>query len=130
MKIIAITGLNGVIGKILGEEIPATDQIVDLYHSKKYSGHAKVYKHLKLDLLKKDKISNVLKKVKPDVIIHLAAITHIDRCEKDKKNGKNGEVWKVNVEGTAEIAKYCAKHKIQLIFLSTECVFDGKQKYF
>ena len=130
MTKIAITGLNGVIGKILAEELSKNTQIIDLFHTKKYSGRAIIQKHIKLDLLKKDKIPEVLREAEPDVVIHLAAITHIDRCEKDKKNGEKGVVWKTNVEATSEIAKYCAKQNIQLVFLSTECVFDGKQKYF
>lgn len=127
---VAVTGLNGVIGKILAEELSKNTQIIDLFHTSKYSGRAKIQKHIRLDLLKKDKISKVLQKTNPDVIVHLAAITHIDRCEKDKKNGKKGKVWEVNVEATREITKYASKHSIQLIFLSTECVFDGKRKYF
>lgn len=130
MKKVAITGLSGVIGQILGEEILPKVQIIDLFHKNKYQGKAKVQKHVNFDLLNKTKISSILKRVNPDVIIHLAAITHIDICEKDKKRGRNGKVWKVNVEASNEIAKFCAKQKKHLIFLSTECVFDGKQKYF
>lgn len=130
MKKVAITGLNGVIGRILCEEITSKMQIIDLYHKQKYSGSAKIKKHVRLDLLKTDSIISILEPVKPDIVIHMAAITHIDVCETDKKNGKNGNVWKINVDGSHEIAKFCANNKIPLIFLSTECVFDGKQKYF
>lgn len=130
MKKIAITGLSGVIGQILGEEISQKAQIIDLFHKNKYQGKAKVQKHVNFDLLNKTKIPTILKRVNPDIVVHLAAITHIDICEKDKKRGKKGKVWKVNVEASEEIAKFCAKQKIHLIFLSTECVFDGKQKYF
>lgn len=130
MKKVAITGLSGVIGKVLIEEIPKKYQIIDLFHQKQYEGSIRIKKHFHLDLLNRDEIRKVLEFVKPGVIIHLAAVTHIDRCEKDKILGKKGKTWKINVEGTREIAEYCAKHKIHLIFLSTECVFDGKQKYF
>lgn len=130
MKRIAITGLNGAIGKNLAEELNQEFSIYDLYHTKKYSGKAKIAQHVKFDLLSKNKVKNSLQKIKPDIIIHLAAITHIDNCEKDKINGKNGIVWKTNVEGTNEIAKYCVRKNVQLIFLSTECVFDGKKLFF
>jgi len=130
MKKVAITGLSGVIGRILSEEITSKMQVIDLYHKKKYSGSARIKSHIKLDLLKKDKILPTLERVKPNIVVHMAAITHIDVCEKDKKYGKKGNVWKINVEGSYEIAKFCAKHNVPLVFLSTECVFDGKQKYF
>lgn len=129
MKKIAVTGLNGVIGKIFIKELPKDFEIIDFYN-KNVSKSPKIKKHVHMDLLNKTNISKKLEKIKPDVILHMAAITHIDKCEKDKKRGMKGKVWRVNVEASEEIAKFCAKHKIPLIFLSTECVFDGKQKYF
>lgn len=128
MKKIAITGLSGVIGKVLSREISQSYHIIDLFHKKKYAGKARIKQHIHFDLLDKPKISSVLENVRPDIVIHMAAITHIDRCEMDKKMGKDGTVWKTNVEGSHEIAKYCAKYNIPMLFLSTECVFDGKKK--
>lgn len=127
---VAITGLSGVIGQVLAGELSSESQIFDIYHSKKYSGNRKIFKHLKIDLLDKEVLGKVLEDIKPDVIIHMAAITHIDKCEKDKINNKNGIVWKTNVEGTDYIAKYCAKSGAFLIFLSTECVFNGEKEFF
>lgn len=130
MKTVAITGLSGVIGQILCEKLSKKVRIVDLYNRRKYDGPARIFKHVHLDLVDQKNISKILDKIKPDLIIHLAAKTHIDQCEKDKKSGKNGKVWKTNVEGTGKIAKFCSKNKIPLVFLSTECVFDGKKKTF
>jgi dTDP-4-dehydrorhamnose reductase len=127
---IAVTGLSGVIGQILAEEISLDTEIIDLYHQVKYAGSAKITKHVHLDLLNQSKIASTLDQVKPDIVIHMAAITHIDRCEMDKVNGIDGIVWKVNVEGTREIAKFCAQDKVPLVYLSTECIFDGVKKYF
>lgn len=130
MKKIAITGLNGVIGGILIKEISNEARIIDLFHKTKYPDLKRIQRHAHLNLLDKNKISTILKRLDPDVVIHMAAITHIDACEEDKANGKRGIVWKTNVEATGEIAKFCAKYKKHLIFLSTECVFNGKQKTF
>jgi len=130
IKKIAITGLSGVIGQVLSKRLSPQARIIDLYHTQKYSGKVKIYKHVKLDLLNLKKISSTLKLLKPDVIVHMAAITHIDTCEKDKKFGQEGRVWKTNVDATYEIAKFCARNNTHMIFLSTECVFDGKEKIF
>lgn len=129
MKKIAVTGLHGVIGKIFIKESPKDFEIIDFYN-KNISKSPKIKKHVHMDLLNKTNISKKLEKIKPDMILHMAAITHIDKCEKDKERRTKGKVWRINVEASGEIAKFCAKHKIPLIFLSTECVFDGKQKYF
>lgn len=130
MNKIAITGLSGVIGQILSEKILPRSDIIDLFHKNEYSGDAKIQNHIYLNLLDKEKISSTLKYINPDIVIHMAAITHIDRCEMDKKEGKKGIVWKTNVDASYEIAKFCAKNNVHMIFLSTECVFDGKSKYF
>ncbi len=127
MKKIAITGLSGTIGRVLGKEIGMDYYIIDLYNKKKCTG-TKVYGHKKLDLLAGGKIGKILESIAPDIIIHMAAATHIDNCEKDKPKGKKGKVWQINVEGSRRIAEYCAQTKTHLIFLSTECVFDGKEK--
>lgn len=130
MRKVAITGLTGVIGEVLALEISPKRQITDLFHNTQYSGSAKIQTHTYFDLLNRAKISAVLENVKPDIIVHMGAITHIDRCEKDKKYGKKGDVWRINVNGSYEIAKFCAKQKVPMVFLSTECVFDGKKEYF
>jgi dTDP-4-dehydrorhamnose reductase len=130
MKKIAVTGLSGAIGQVLAREWANQDQFFDLYHDRKYEGNELKVKHIKFDLLNLDRARKVLNKVNPDVVIHMAAITHIDRCESDRKNDRNGKVWKTNVEGTDMIAKYCAEKNVHMIFLSTECVFDGKKKFF
>lgn len=129
MKKIAITGLSGVIGSVLIEDLSDNFDIINLYHESKY-GAKKNVKNVKLNLLKKTSIFDTLTKINPDVIIHMASITHIDRCERNKKFGKNGFVWKINVEATREIIKYSEKNKTHLIYLSTECVFKGNMKIY
>lgn len=129
MKRIAVTGLTGVIGKVLSDELNEAHRLIDLYHLSKHKDR-KVKNHISIDLTKKRSISKALTEAHPEVVVHMAAITHIDVCEEDKKRGKNGLVWKVNVEGTREVASYCAKNDIPLVFLSTECVFDGKKDFF
>ncbi len=130
MKKIAVTGLSGVIGSILAKELVKNRKIIDLYHLKKHTNLNGIKIHMPIDLAKKNSVSNALSETGPDIIVHLAAITHIDECEKDRTNGKSGKVWKTNVEGTREIAKYAAQNNVPLVFLSTECVFDGSKEFF
>ncbi len=133
-KVIAITGLSGVLGKKLLESLPSSFkkeyEFIDLYHSKRISiSDPNIsISHQKIDLNEKLTITQILAKINPSVIIHLAAVTHIDKCEKDKNNGKNGLVWQINVTATKKIVEFCKKNNVHLIYLSTECVFDGKSK--
>lgn len=128
VKKIAVTGLSGVIGQIIVRSLPKSFQIIDLFHHTPFSAKKRSISHAYLDLQNNEQTRLTLAKVAPDAIVHLAAITHIDACERDKHFGKSGIVWKINVEGTAAIAEYCAKHDVHLSYLSTECVFDGTKK--
>ncbi|MBI2195783.1 MAG: SDR family oxidoreductase [Candidatus Levybacteria bacterium] len=60
-----------------------------------------------------------------EIVIHLAAKTDVDGCEKDKPLGKEGEAWKINVDGTQNVANACLKSNKKLIYISTDFVFDG-----
>ncbi len=50
----------------------------NLYNVKNFS-NSKFYKFIKLDINNKKKISEILKKYRPDVVFNLAAETHVDR---------------------------------------------------
>ncbi|MDD2822966.1 MAG: SDR family oxidoreductase [Candidatus Daviesbacteria bacterium] len=125
MKKIAITGLSGVIGSRLSKSLPEGFKIYNLYHTHKEPIKGVMPKHI--ELLKPESIDACLNEISPEIIVHMASATHIDRCEEDRKYGEKGDVWKVNVNATNTIATYCKKNKTQLIFLSTECVFDGEE---
>lgn len=125
---IAITGLGGTIGKRLIGQLPQDCHVYDLYNKAPAftSGRENVFP-VHLDLMNTEDISAVLDRIKPDVILHMAAKTHIDRCEEDRANGKEGVVWKTNVDSMHPIVEYVSNNPCHLIFLSTECVFDGKK---
>ena len=129
MKKIAITGLPGVVGQIMAKTVPHDYTLIDLFHRSPYPDNQFEGKivHKIIDIVSKDDTNRVLSSINPDVIIHMAAITHIDVCENDKIYGKEGIVWKTNVEGTRNIVSYCAKNSVPVVYLSTECVFDGKK---
>lgn len=63
-----------------------------------------------------------------DFVIHAAAKAHIGKCEEDKKYGNKGDAWLSNVVYTKKLVNYCKKHDKHIIFLSTECIFDGKKQ--
>ena len=79
-------------------------------------------KKIRLDLTDSESVISFLNEVKPDIVIHMAALGDVDRCEQDRELA-----WRVNVESTRTLAKYCAKHGIPMIYLSTDYVFDGER---
>jgi dTDP-4-dehydrorhamnose reductase len=54
------------------------------------------------------------------VFILAAGITTFQGCERAPE-----KAWVVNVEAVAKIAKYCSRHGIRLIFLSSSSIFNG-----
>ena len=62
-------------------------------------------------------------KLKPAVIYHLAAITDVDGCEKNR-----AEAYKVNTLGTWTVALAARDSKAELVYLSTDYIFDGAKK--
>lgn len=60
-------------------------------------------------------------------LIHLAAFTDTGKAFAESGD-KNGICYKVNVDGTKNIAEVCKEHGIHLIHVSTDFVFDGKKE--
>lgn len=62
-----------------------------------------------------------------DVVIHAGALTGIRPCEENQPLA-----WKTNVEGTRNLvdAVLKSKQKIQFIYVSTACVFDGHKEMY
>ncbi len=60
-------------------------------------------------------------------LVHLAAFTNVAAAF-EQRGDKSGLAYKVNVEGTKNIARVCQKNKIHLIHISTDYIFDGKKE--
>ncbi|HCC48853.1 MAG TPA: NAD(P)-dependent oxidoreductase [Elusimicrobia bacterium] len=75
---------------------------------------------LYLDLAAPETIAPVFEKSAPDLVLLCAAQTHVDGCERDPARARA-----VNAEGPALVAAECAKAGAQLVYFSTEYVFDG-----
>jgi len=77
---------------------------------------------MKMDVADANEVLKVLSGVKPDVVIHAAAETNVDKCEINKELA-----WKVNAEGTRNIAQVCAETGAKLMYISTDYIFDGEK---
>ena len=61
-----------------------------------------------------------------EAMVHLAAYTNVNGAF-EQTDDKTGPAWRINVDGTDNIARACAQHGIYLIHLSTAFVFDGQK---
>jgi len=70
-----------------------------------------------LDIQNKMMIQNVIKVTAPDVIIHAAAMTHVDGCEQNPALARE-----INIAGVQHV---CESFSGKIVHLSTDYVFDG-----
>ena len=76
-----------------------------------------------LNIKNLDSIEKYIKKIKPDYIIHCAALSRpMDIHDKNIE-----ESISTNIIGTSNIVKVCSKKKIKLIYFSTNYVYEGKK---
>ncbi len=81
-----------------------------------------------VDITNKSQVEEAILKSDAEIVLHLAAKTDVDGCEKDKVLGVEGDAWKINVEGTRNIVEACQRSNKKIIYVSTDFVFDGKQQ--
>ena len=122
MKIL-YTGANG----LLGQKISAA--------TLEYSNHAFLATarglnrtknlgtaaYASMDITDRLQIKSVLSKFRPDVIIHGAAMTHVDECELHKELA-----YQLNVIGTQNMVDAAREIDAHVVHISTDFIFDGQ----
>ena len=117
MKLL-ITGASGLYGSKLAQM--ALSKNYEVYSSDIQS--LSIYGNfVKLDISGKAQVDEAFKTIKPDVVVHAATLTDVDKCEPNKELA-----WKVNVEGTKNIVEAAKDTGSFLIYISTDYVFGGE----
>jgi dTDP-4-dehydrorhamnose reductase len=90
--------------------------------SRRTTGARKVnHREHVLDPNDSEALANLFINLRPQAVIHTAALADIDYCEAHPT-----EAQAVNVGLTRAIAGFCAKHGTRLILCSTDTIFDGE----
>jgi S-adenosylmethionine synthetase len=74
----------------------------------------------KVDITNPNVLLEALEAFQPDIILHTAAERRPDVSEKDPDGTE-----RLNVKATRDLAKWCEKNRSNLLYLSTDYVFDG-----
>ena len=118
IKKILVTGSAGLIGtQIVKDLLDNHKQVYSCYNKTK--PELGIITHL--DLTKKDDIVNTMNRIKPDVVIHLGAMTDVELCETETELAK-----KINTDATEILALESEKYNTFFVYMSTDYVFDGK----
>jgi len=107
MKIL-VTGADGMLGKDLCPLLESHDYEVvktDIYT---------------LDITDKQKVLDFVQETDPDLIIHGAAYTAVDKAETEKE-----KALAVNEEGTRNLAQAASSVNANILYISTDYVFNG-----
>ena len=112
-----VTGSAGLVGSQVVKDLTQQNHTV-------YSCYHDVFPEhgipVKLDLINQDDIVCTIDKIKPDSIIHLAAMTGVDQCETHQDLA-----MKINANSTEIMARQAAKQNTFFLYISTDYVFDG-----
>lgn len=106
---ITIFGATGLLGKALMREWQS-DQVTGLGSRD-------------ADIRSQEDIRRAMAQHRPECIVLAAAYTDVDGCETNRD-----VAFAVNCEGAARVAQAAAESGSQLLFLSTDYVFDGSKK--
>jgi len=107
-KEIAVIGSRGLLGKAFFTEASKYFDTVGLAHSD-------------LDITDRRKTLEVIRSLKPKIIVLTAAYTDVDGCEENPQLA-----FRVNVEGAKNAAHAAKQEDATLIYISTDCVFNGQ----
>lgn len=78
--------------------------------------------YIQMDITNSEEVTETIKKVNPDVVVHCAAWTAVDLAEESENKEK---VMAINVGGTENITKVCKELDCKMVYISTDYVFDG-----
>ncbi len=116
MKLL-ITGAGGLYGAKLAKL--ALQRGIEVYSSDIQS-QSIFGSFVKLDISDRTAVQEAFHSIKPDVVVHAATLTDVDKCELNKDLA-----WRINVEGTKNIADAAQATESFLMYISTDYVFSG-----
>ena len=121
MTKILVTGANGLLGQKLTLLLSNDPEIEVIATTRNKLNYALPKGHFeKLDVTQVEQVMNVISTVRPDVVIHTAAMTQVDQCETEQ-----AACWLNNATAVEYVVKACEKTGVHLIHVSTDFIFDG-----
>ncbi len=117
---VLVTGSSGMLGADLCNELFCDYDVVGLDIRKTPDFRSQILDFIKCDIQNKKRTASSIIDAKPDLIIHAAAWTDVDGCEKEPEKAKE-----INEIGTGNVAFSASALGIPVIYISTDFVFDG-----
>ncbi len=123
-KKLLVTGSNGFVAGSVIAQAHQNWEVYGVWRSDPIPDTVNI-KYYKLDLLDREGLRELFNYIKPDAVIHTAAIADIDYCQNNRDIAE-----KVNVGVTKTLTELCEETGAKLVFCSTDTVFDGKRGFY
>ena len=122
MQKILITGTNGLLGqKLVQLLIQQGDyEVIATARGTNRLPRAEGYAYHSLDVTDRTAVHRLVQELRPDYIVHTAAMTNVDQCESDRE-----ACWQLNVDAVQYLIEACQATGAFLLHLSTDFIFDG-----
>jgi dTDP-4-dehydrorhamnose reductase len=120
LKRIFLTGASGLLGRRLVAVLSKKYEVIPTHHA-----HPLQPNSVRIDVGDSDVVLKTLSGYYPSVVVHTAAQTNVDKCEASKELA-----WRINAEGTRNVAQGCVRIGAKLIYISTDYVFDGNRGFY
>jgi dTDP-4-dehydrorhamnose reductase len=122
MQKVLITGTNGLLGQKLVELLirNGDHEVIATARGANRLPHAEGYAYHSLDVTDRDAVLRLVGELRPDAVIHTAAMTNVDQCESERE-----ACWKLNVDAVQYLVEACRETGAFLTHLSTDFIFDG-----
>jgi len=111
-RILLVIGAKGMLGR----------DLVGVLHSSFPDDEVVGWDIEEIDIQKEEESLFRIEKLRPDILIHVAAYTDVDGCERDEE-----KAFAVNAEGTKYVALAASRCRAKMVYLSTDYVFDGNK---
>jgi UDP-4-amino-4,6-dideoxy-N-acetyl-beta-L-altrosamine transaminase/dTDP-4-dehydrorhamnose reductase len=121
-KKILITGGSGLLAVNWAISIREDFLVTLILHQKQISISGVVTDAVSLS--SKKECHEIIVKHKPDVVIHTAGLTDIEKCEENFALAKE-----LNVELAKNVSKACKQNGVKLVHISTDHLFEGSKKF-
>ena len=119
MKKLLITGVSGFLGWNICHFAPEDWQIYGTVFSHQVS--LRRIKMARVDLSDSTAMKNLIQAIRPDAVIHTAAVSNADFCQLHPEKTR-----RINVDTPVDIAEICSDLQIPYAYTSSDLVFDGK----
>lgn len=125
MHKVLVTGGTGLLGVALQNTAPADVQGFATCTVGRALPYSLPFLMMPSELTDQASMRSVFEQVKPDLVIHTAAMGSVDFAERNREITRQ-----VNVGGTQVVVDLCKDFNCRIIYLSTNAVFDGQAPFY